>query len=88
MDMPKKRRIVGVAAFSATALASLLGVQSASAEPNPNAADPPGLCQARPGTGDAASFAFKQGWPSKWQGARCQNPEEGSIYDWWRKAET
>ena len=87
MDGSKKRRISGAAAFSATAIASLLGAQPASAAAPPA---PPGLvqaCQARPGPDSPATLSFKQGWPAKWQGLRCDASEEGLVYDWWKKVE-
>ena len=87
MDGSKKRRICGVAAFSATALASLLGAETAGAQPT----TPPGLvqaCQARPVDDSPATLAFKQGWPSKWQGLRCPDaPDDSAVYDWWKKVE-
>ena len=85
MDGSKKRRICGVAAFSATALASLLGAQPAAAEPGA----PPGLnqaCESRPGPDENA---FRQGFPIKWEGGfRCDTTDEGIVYDWWKKVET
>jgi hypothetical protein len=88
MDTSKKRRIAGAAAVSATALASLLGAQPAVARETP----PPGLiqaCQTRPHGDDPSTLAFKQGFPIKWQGAlRCDAPDDGAVYDWWKKIET
>ena len=79
----------GAAAFSATAIASLLGAQPASAEPPPS---PPGIAQAcasRPTPDSPATLAFKQGFPIKWQGSlRCETVDEGAVYDWWKKIET
>ncbi len=79
MDGSKKRRVAGAAAFSATAIASLLGAQPASAAP-------PGIataCQSRPGpdTPDASAF------PVKWQGLRCTVAPDGTTYQWWLKVE-
>jgi hypothetical protein len=88
MDGSKKRRLGGVAAFSATAIASLLGASPAAAEPP---AVPPGLsqaCQARPAPDSPETLSFKQGWPAKWQGLRCDAPDEGAVYDWWKKIES
>jgi hypothetical protein len=87
MDNKKKRRIGGIAAMSATAIASLVGAQPAVARDTP----PPGriqACEVRP-HGDAPStLAFKQGFPIKWEGAlRCDSPDDTAIYDWWKKVE-
>ena len=87
MDGSKKRRIYGAAAFSATAIASLLGAEPASAAPPDQ---PPGLaqaCQSRPAPDSPATLAFKHGFPIKWEGLRCDAPEEGAVYDWWKKVE-
>ncbi len=81
MDGSKKRRIAGAAAFSATAIASLLGAQPAAADRPPQ---PPGLAQ---WCESPASQAFKQGFPIKWEGVRCDQIEEGVVYDWWKKVE-
>ncbi len=87
MDGSKKRRIAGAAAFSATAIASLLGAQPAAAEPP---GPPPGLAQAcasRPTPDSPSTLAFKQGFPIKWEGLRCDAPDDGAVYDWWKKVE-
>ncbi len=89
MDGSKKRRVAGAAGFSATAIASLLGAQPASAEP---AAQPRGIAQActsRPAFESPETLAFKQGFPIKWQGLRCQvtSPDGTVVYDWWKKVE-
>lgn len=82
MDGLQKRRISGVAALSATAIASFLGAQPAGAAPP---AAPPGLersCEATGGP-DAAG----RGWPMKWESSgRCQVSADGS-YQWWLKVE-
>jgi len=86
MDGSKKRRICGAAAFSATALASLLGAKAAGAE----AVNPPGLvraCEAQNSSPGLASLSFKQGWPSKFEGVQgidCSSSSE-SLYNWWKK---
>lgn len=83
MDGSKKRRVAGAAAFSATAIASLLGAQPASAAPP---AQPPGIataCQSRPGPDSPDASAF----PVKWQGLRCTFASDGSTYQWWQKVE-
>lgn len=89
MDGSKKRRVAGAAAFSATAIATLLGAQPASAE-RPSA--PPGVdqaCVAGPRVDSPETLAFKQGFPIKWQGLRCNPaPDDGTVYDWWQKIET
>jgi hypothetical protein len=85
MDGSKKRRVAGAAAFSATAIASLLGAQPAGAAAP---AQPPGIaqaCQSRPGPDSPDTLAFKQGFPIKWQGLRCNVADEGTVYDWWQK---
>lgn len=82
----KKRRICGVAAFSATAIASLLGAQAAASADPPDV--PPGLvtaCDARPGPSPDSS-AFLHGWPSKYSGIRCDT-SQGGIYDWFKKTD-
>lgn len=86
MDGSKKRRICGAAAFSATALVSILGAKVAGAEP---AGSPPGLvqaCEAHNSSPGLASLSFKQGWPSKYEGVSgvdCSS--DGSLYNWWKK---
>ena len=87
MDGSKKRRVAGAAAFSATAIASLLGAQPAGAAP---AAPPPGIdqaCQSRPAPDSPETLAFKQGFPIKWQGLRCTTAPDEAGYDWWQKIE-
>lgn len=89
MDKSRKRRLSGVAALSATAIATLVGPQTALAAQPPS---PPGLtqsCGSRPHGDSPDTLAFKQGFPIKWEGAfRCTTPEETAIYDWWKKVET
>lgn len=81
MDGSKKRRISGVAALSATAIASLLGAQPAGATPP---AAPPGLQRSCEAAGPGAAA---RAWPIKWEGAgRCQVSEDGT-YQWWLKVE-
>ena len=87
MDGSKKRRICGAAAFSATAIATLLGAQPAGAAQE----RPPGLAQAclsRPVPDSPTTLSFKMGWPAKWDAAlRCDGADDSAVYDWWKKVE-
>lgn len=77
-DKPHKRRIGGIAALSVTALGSLLGAPSASADTVPPGQTLAELRAASPDT--SASYFIRQGWPVKWDGER-------QIYQWWQKVE-
>ena len=90
MDGSKKRRVAGAAVFSATAIASLLGAQPASAAAPDQPRGITQACQSRPGPDSPETQAFKQGFPIKWQGLRCPvaGPDDSAVYDWWKKIET
>ena len=83
MDGSKTRRVAGAAAFSATAIASLLGAQPASAEPPTQPRGITQACLSRPGPDSPDASAF----PVKWQGLRCTTAPDGSTYQWWLKVE-
>jgi disulfide bond formation protein DsbB len=83
MKTNPKRRICGVAAVSATALASLFGAQPASAQ-----TAPPGIVQACDSGPGGGVNPGGRAWPTKWDSAvRCPTGEEGSTYNWWLKVE-
>jgi len=78
MDVSKKRRITGAAAFSVTALVTLLGAAPAGAEAN---AQPPGIAQACAAQDAHKPAATAQGS----QGLDCSTPPDNGLYNWWKK---
>jgi hypothetical protein len=78
MDASKKRRLTGAAAFSVTALVTVLGAAPAGAD---TPAPPPGLARAC-----AAQEAHKPDTTALGsQGLDCSTPPDGGLYNWWKK---